>query len=114
MRTSRRVEQAYHLKSSSGHHAEGRGAGSAAAIPGSSLSTERAEGGRLSRAWRAVRGTGPVGAAAERCGASGWHLSSGCLDGDGGTICPLCGQRVPTVRRARVPRGVEVIEAHGA
>jgi hypothetical protein len=114
MRTSRRAEQAYHLKSSSGHHADGRGTGADGPAPGASLSTERAGGGRLSRAWRAMRGTGPVGTAAERCGASGWHLSSGCLDGNGVTICPLCGQRVPTVRRARVPRGVEVVEAHGA
>lgn len=113
MRTSRQAVQPLHPKTSASH-AGGRGAGSQTPVSGTPLSTHRAEGGRLSRAWRAVRGTATVTSAGERCGASGWHLSSGCLDADGATICPLCGQRVPTVRPARVPRGVEVIETHGA
>lgn len=113
MRTNRRTVQPFHPKTA-GSHAGGRGTDAGAAASGHPLPTDRALGGRFSRAWRAMRGTAPAPTADERCGASGWHLSSGCLDGDGATICPLCGQRVPTVRRARVPRGVEVIEPHVA
>jgi len=96
-------------------------------------------GERLSRAWRAVRpswlerggaataqaasGDGyapPVRRRSGRndpsryCGASGWHMRAGCSDGDGGTICPLCSQRVRTQRDTAVRHRVEVIEAHCA
>jgi hypothetical protein len=84
---------------------------------------------RFSRAWRAVRdGTRDDERVGERdarhvrssdagrraCGASGWPLRSGCTDGDGGAICPVCGRSVRTVPHAAVRRGVAVIEAHGA
>lgn len=96
-------------------------------------------GDRLVRAWRAVRRpvvtpSGSVAAVAGRgdgqqrpvrwwagrhdpsryCGASGWQMRAGCTDGDGGTICPLCSQRVRTQPHAGVHRRVEVIEAHCA
>jgi hypothetical protein len=82
-------------------------------------------GDRVARAWRAVRdgsrddphGARSAGATAGRgrtCGASGWPLRSGCTDGDGGTICPVCSRPVRTVPHRTVARGVEVIEAHGA
>lgn len=48
------------------------------------------------------------------CGASGWQMRSGCGDGDGGAICPLCSQRVRTEPDAVAHRGVEVIQAHCA
>ena len=72
-------------------------------------------GERLARTWRVVRRREAIAVHDdERCSASGWHLSSGCTDGDGATICPLCSQRVRTVRTAEVPRGVEIIQAHCA
>ena len=72
-------------------------------------------GERISRAWGAVRRReGATTHDHDRCGASGWHLSSGCTDGDGATICPLCSQRVRTIRTPEVPRGVEIIQAHCA
>jgi hypothetical protein len=96
-------------------------------------------GDRILKAWRAVRrpdsGTdGFVAAVAGRddgfartprrrsgrvdsarfCGASGWHMRAGCTDGDGGTICPMCSQRVRTEPRAGGQRRVEVIQAHTA
>jgi len=71
-------------------------------------------GDRFSRAWNAVRRREPDEHAGARCGASGWHLSSGCRDDDGMAICPLCSQRVQTLRTAEIPRGVEVLEAHCA
>jgi hypothetical protein len=71
-------------------------------------------GERIARAWNNVRRREPDEHSAHRCGASGWHLSSGCSDGDGIAVCPLCSQRVPTVRTAAIPRGVEVLEAHCA
>lgn len=52
--------------------------------------------------------------AARFCSASGWHVRAGCTDGDGGTICPMCSQRVRTEPRAGVQRRVEVIQAHTA
>jgi hypothetical protein len=51
---------------------------------------------------------------ARACGASGWPMRSGCTDGDGGAICPICGRSVRTVPHEAVRRGVAVIEAHGA
>jgi hypothetical protein len=48
------------------------------------------------------------------CVASGWHMRAGCSDGDGGTICPQCSQRVRTQRDTAVRHRVEVIEAHCA
>lgn len=48
------------------------------------------------------------------CNASGWQMRAGCGDGDGGTICPLCSQRVRTQPDAVVNRGIEVIQAHCA
>ncbi|HEX5367569.1 MAG TPA: hypothetical protein VFW63_13000 [Acidimicrobiales bacterium] len=73
-----------------------------------------ATGGRLNRAWRAVRRRDGGGRGAQRrCGASGWHLSAGCTEG-GLTVCPLCGQRVAAVHAADVPSGVAVIQAHRA
>jgi hypothetical protein len=73
-------------------------------------------GERISRAWNTVRRREPDedADAGARCGASGWHLSSGCSDGDGMAVCPLCSQRVHTTRAAAIPRGVEVLEAHCA
>ena len=73
-------------------------------------------GERISRAWNSVRRRehDEDARAGARCGASGWHLSSGCTDGDGATICPLCSQRVRTIRTPEVPRGVEIIQAHCA
>jgi hypothetical protein len=41
-------------------------------------------------------------------------MRAGCTDGDGGTICPLCSQRVRTQRDTGVRHRVEVIEAHCA
>jgi hypothetical protein len=41
-------------------------------------------------------------------------MRSGCTDGDGGAICPLCSQRVRTQPHALVRHRVEVIEAHSA
>lgn len=113
MRTSRQVPTPFDLKSLR-HHAASRGAASSPSTNGRPLVAERDAGGRLLRAWRAMRRTPGAASASEPCGASGWHLSSGCTDGDGAAICPLCGRRVATVRGARVPRGVEVIESHGA
>jgi hypothetical protein len=94
---------------------------------------------RLWRAWRVVRRPatvrdGAVAAVAGRdhefarparrrvgrddsarhCGASGWQMRAGCSDGDGGTICPLCSQRVRTEPDAVAHRGIEVIQAHCA
>lgn len=67
------------------------------------------------RLWRHVRrGDRTLSSAERRCGASGWHLNSGCTDGDGATVCPLCSRTVRTVRTATVPRGVEVIQSHCA
>jgi hypothetical protein len=71
-------------------------------------------GERMSRAWHSVRRREPDERPSDRCGASGWHLSSGCSDGDGMAVCPLCSQRVHTVRTAAIPRGAEVLEAHCA
>jgi hypothetical protein len=71
-------------------------------------------GERISRAWHSVRRREPDDHPGARCGASGWHLSSGCSDGDGMAVCPLCSQRVHMVRTAAIPRGVEVLEAHCA
>lgn len=68
----------------------------------------------LSRAWSAVRRREADEHPGARCSASGWHLSSGCSDGDGIAVCPLCSQRVRTVRTAEVPRGVEVLQSHCA
>jgi hypothetical protein len=73
---------------------------------------------RLARAWRTVR-EGPRGDRGETqhartCGASGWQMRSGCTDGDGGTICPVCSRPVRTVPHTAVHRGIAVIEAHGA
>jgi hypothetical protein len=48
------------------------------------------------------------------CNASGWQMRAGCGDGDGGTICPLCSQRVRTQPDAVINRGIEVIQAHCA
>lgn len=83
---------------------------------------------RLVRVWRLVRRpstgasprldgrSGRTSAAgdARHCGASGWHMRAGCNDGSGGTICPLCSQRVGIARQATTPHGIEVIEAHCA
>lgn len=83
---------------------------------------------RLVRVWRAVRrpptsaavtaiGGSPRATASgdpRYCGASGWHMRAGCNDGAGGTICPLCSQRVGIAREATTPHGIEVIEAHCA
>jgi hypothetical protein len=52
--------------------------------------------------------------AGRACGASGWPMRSGCTDGDGGAICPICGRSVRTVPHDAVRHGVAVIEAHGA
>jgi hypothetical protein len=41
-------------------------------------------------------------------------MRAGCGDGDGGTICPLCSQRVRTQPDAVINRGIEVIQAHCA
>jgi hypothetical protein len=71
-------------------------------------------GERISRAWNSVRRREPDEHTDARCGASGWHLSSGCSDGNGMAVCPLCSQRVHTTRAAAIPRGVEVLEAHCA
>ncbi len=94
-------------------------------------------GDRLVRAWRAVRrpATAPRGVAvagrgdgfarparrglvrsdpSRHCGASGWQMRAGCSDGDGGTICPLCSQRVRTEPDAVARGGFEVIQAHCA
>ena len=71
-------------------------------------------GERISRAWNSVRRREPDDPVDARCGASGWHLSSGCSDGDGMAVCPLCSQRVHTVRAAEIPRGAEVLESHCA
>jgi hypothetical protein len=68
---------------------------------------------RLARAWSLVRRRDPHASAADRCSASGWHLSSGCSDG-GVAVCPLCGRHVPTFRSAEIPRGVEVLQQHCA
>jgi hypothetical protein len=57
---------------------------------------------------------GRRGAAERACGASGWPMRSGCTDGDGGAICPICGRSVRTVPHEAVRHGVAVIEAHGA
>jgi hypothetical protein len=69
---------------------------------------------RLARAWSLVRRREPHPQPADRCSASGWHLSSGCSDGEGIAVCPLCGQRVQTFRTAEIPRGVEVLQQHCA
>ncbi len=71
-------------------------------------------GDRFSRAWSAMRRREIEAPVSARCGASGWHLSSGCSDGDGMVVCPLCSQRVNTLRTAEIPRGVEVLQAHCA
>ena len=68
---------------------------------------------RLARAWSLVRRRDPHELAADRCSASGWHLSSGCTD-HGVAVCPLCGRHVPTFRNADIPRGVEVLQQHCA
>jgi hypothetical protein len=59
-------------------------------------------------------GGGSAGGDQRYCGASGWHMRAGCNDGAGGTICPLCSQRVGIARHATTPHGIEVIEAHCA
>ena len=67
------------------------------------------------RLWRHVRRGEPAETSdGQRCGASGWHLNSGCTDGDGGTVCPLCSRNVRTIRSADAPSGVEIIQAHCA
>jgi hypothetical protein len=72
-------------------------------------------GDRFSRAWTAMRRRHAEAApVTTRCSASGWHLSSGCSDGDGMAVCPLCSRRVQTLRTAEIPRGVEVLQAHCA
>lgn len=95
-------------------------------------------GDRLVRAWRAVRRppTARISAlspastrssyappvrrrilrddASRYCGASGWQMRAGVGDGAGGTICPLCSQRVRTIPDAVAQRGIEVIQAHCA
>jgi hypothetical protein len=71
-------------------------------------------GERISRAWNSVRRRELDEPVDDRCGASGWHLSSGCSDGDGMAVCPLCSQRVHTVRATAIPRGAEVLESHCA
>jgi hypothetical protein len=71
-------------------------------------------GVRFSRAWSAVRRRQPEAHVTARCGASGWHLNSGCSDGDGMAVCPLCSRRVQTVRTAEIPRGVEILQTHCA
>lgn len=69
----------------------------------------------LTRAWSAVRRREAIGSSSEsRCGASGWQLSSGCSDGEGMAVCPLCSRRVPTFRGAEVPHGAQVLQAHCA
>ncbi len=71
-------------------------------------------GDRFTRAWSAVWRREPEAPTGARCGASGWHLNSGCSDGHGMAVCPLCSQRVQTIRPAQVPRGVEILQAHCA
>lgn len=48
------------------------------------------------------------------CSASGWQMRTGCIDGHGSTICPLCSQRVRTAPDAVANRGIAVIRAHCA
>ena len=75
----------------------------------------RGRGEPWARLWRHVRrGERPTTSETPRCGASGWHLNSGCTDGDGGAVCPLCSRMVRTVRTAGAPSGVEVIQTHCA
>lgn len=86
----------------------------------------------LVRAWRVVRhpsaAKGGLVAAARadryapppprrsardrHCGASGWQVRTACGDGAGGTICPVCSQRVRTQRGRSTHPGIEVIQAH--
>ena len=64
------------------------------------------------RLWRHMRRADrPLTPDQRWCSASGWHLNSGCTDGDGATVCPRCSR---TVRTATAPHGVEVIQAHCA
>jgi hypothetical protein len=51
---------------------------------------------------------------AERCGASGWRMRLGCTDGNGGAICPLCGQPVQARRDTIGGPAVRVIQEHVA
>jgi hypothetical protein len=48
------------------------------------------------------------------CRASGWRLRLGCTDVDGGTVCPLCSQTVPTLPDQEVRHPVQVIPDHCA
>jgi hypothetical protein len=59
-----------------------------------------------------VDGSGDTATTRRRCAASGWRLRAACTDGDGGAICPLCGQPVRAHRDNLIAGGVRIIQEH--